>query len=134
MRRGWCAGFNSSGVRADCGGRELGLFPGAMSRLLVSLLIAIGLAFAPALMARAAAASGPAAAMEHCKGAVPATHHGKADASPCCTTACPMTAALPSSPAPERIAAKADMQGIAPSSTFAGFDPERETPPPRRRS
>ena len=100
-----------------------------MIRLLASLLIALGLAFAPAMMARVSAM--PAPAMDHCKGAMPSGHAGKADAKPCCTTACPATAALPILPATGWTMAMAAVPAPLRVAVFSGFDPERETPPPR---
>lgn len=100
-----------------------------MLRFLASLLIALGLAFAPALMAQAAAT--PAPAMEHCAGAMPAKHQGKADEKPCCTTACLSTAALPDAPVfgsfgPAPVQPEPGYRLIV-----SGLDPERDTPPPR---
>ncbi|MBS0504648.1 MAG: hypothetical protein JSS55_12785 [Proteobacteria bacterium] len=102
-----------------------------MIRLFASLLVALGLAFAPAMMARVAAAPAPVAAMDHCKGAMPAKHDGKADARPCCSTACPMTAALPRSLAAAWTPAVLAVRASAASPVFAGLDPEKDTPPPR---
>lgn len=99
--------------------------------MFASLLVALGLAFAPAMMARVAAAPAPVAAMDHCKGALPAKHDGKADAKPCCSTACPMTIALPGPLSSILAPAPLALQAPASSPVFAGLDPEKETPPPR---
>lgn len=109
-----------------------------MLRLLVSLLVALGLAFAPAMMAaaRTSPATGHDAAAaaqvpDHCRGTPPASDRGKADLNTCCSTACPMTAALPAASAAGKAQARpADPESALPA-VFAGFDPERETPPPR---
>lgn len=105
-----------------------------MARLVASLLIAFGLAFAPAMMARVSAApvsdhaTMPA---DHCKEAPPASDDGKATGNPCCSTACPMTAALP----PELSLVQPGMAPMTRAATvppvFAGLPPEHETPPPR---
>ena len=100
-----------------------------MLRLIASLLIVVGLAFAPALMARASAA--PAPTMEHCAGAMPRKHQGKADAKPCCTTACLSTAALPEAPMIEAFGLVTARPEATDRLTVAGLDPERDTPPPR---
>lgn len=103
-----------------------------MIRFLASLLVVLGLAFAPAMMARVAAAPAPvAAAMDHCNGAMPAKNDGKADAKQCCSTACPSTAALPST---ADLAWAVTMPGHpvpACRASVPGLDPERDTPPPR---
>ena len=100
-----------------------------MLRFLASLLIALGLAFAPALMAQAAAA--PAPAMEHCAGSMPAKHQSKADAKPCCTTACLSTAALPDAPVFGSFSAVLPQPEPGYRLIVSGLDPERDTPPPR---
>jgi hypothetical protein len=112
-----------------CGSGPHGVTMDPMLRFLTSLFIALGLTFAPAMMARVAAA--PVAAIEHCHGAMPAKHQGKADAKSCCSTACPMTAALPSQPSPAlaRVASPARISALLP--VFLGLDPDKDTPPPR---
>jgi hypothetical protein len=105
-----------------------------MVRLFASLLIALGLAFAPAMMARVSAApAGHQAAMaaDHCKDAPPASDDSKADAKPCCTTACPMTADLPSEPSLRQQSVTQMLSTASAPPVFAGLDPEHETPPPR---
>lgn len=103
-----------------------------MLRFVASLLIALGLAFAPALMAQAAGT--PAPAMEHCAGAMPAKHQGKAEAKPCCTTACLSTAALPDAPALGSVSAALPQPEPGYRLIVSGLDPERDTPPPRNQA